>query len=158
MKNINKNGFMMVETIVMIVFLAISLLYVYRSFSSALSMEKTKIHYDNTSYIYRTFFTGEYLTASGVNIASTTLIPSSGYLEVTCSSSFLTNKEFCDMLKTEYNINKMYIVYNNARSITTTNLDPTTIKYLRTIKKNDAAGYRLVIMFNNEEYASLQLK
>ncbi len=49
-----KNGFVFVETIISIVILTSSLLLLYTSFSKILQSEKTRVYYDDVSYIYRT--------------------------------------------------------------------------------------------------------
>ncbi len=49
-----KNGFVFVETIISIVILTSSLLLLYTSFSKILQSEKTRVYYDDESYIYRT--------------------------------------------------------------------------------------------------------
>ena len=51
-----KNGFVFIETIVAVVILASTLLLLYTSFSKILQQEKTRVHYDNISYIYRTWY------------------------------------------------------------------------------------------------------
>lgn len=56
-----KNGFVFVETIVAIVILTSSLLLLYTSFSSVLQGEKTRVYYDDVSYIYRTEYIKERL-------------------------------------------------------------------------------------------------
>ncbi len=49
-----KNGFVFVETIISIVVLTGSLLLLYTSFTKILQSEKTRVYYDDASYIYRT--------------------------------------------------------------------------------------------------------
>ena len=51
-----KNGFVFVETIVAIVVLTSSLLLLYSSFSKILQSEKTRVYYDDISYIYRSWY------------------------------------------------------------------------------------------------------
>jgi len=51
-----KNGFVFVETIVAIVVLTSSLLLLYTSFNKVLQSEKTRVYYDDVTYIYRTYY------------------------------------------------------------------------------------------------------
>ena len=51
-----KNGFVFVETIVAVVVLTSSLLLLYTSFTKVLQSEKTRIYYDDVSYIYRSYY------------------------------------------------------------------------------------------------------
>lgn len=52
----NKNGFVFVETIIVIVILTGSLLILYKTFTNILQSEKTRVYYDDINYIYRTFY------------------------------------------------------------------------------------------------------
>lgn len=49
----NNKGFVLIETIIVTVVLAASLLYLYFSYSSTLIREKTRLQYDDVSYIYK---------------------------------------------------------------------------------------------------------
>ena len=56
----SKMGFVLIETIVTITVLAASLLYVYSNFNNILIKEKTRIHYDDVAYLYRTYYLKEF--------------------------------------------------------------------------------------------------
>ena len=56
----NKKGFVFIETIITITVLAASLLYIYANFNDVLIKEKTRIHYDDVAYIYRTYYVKEF--------------------------------------------------------------------------------------------------
>lgn len=56
-----KNGFVFIETIIVVVFLSASLLMLYNSFTSSILKEKDRLYYDDTAYIYRTNFIRKYL-------------------------------------------------------------------------------------------------
>ena len=51
-----KSGFVFVETIIAIVVLTSSLLLLYTSFNKILQSEKTRVYYDDISYIYRSWY------------------------------------------------------------------------------------------------------
>lgn len=56
-----KNGFVFIETIIVVVFLSASLLLLYNSYSSAILKEKDRLYYDDVAYIYRTNFVRKFL-------------------------------------------------------------------------------------------------
>ena len=56
----NNKGFVFIETIITIVILTAALLYIYSNFTNILIKEKTRVHYDDVAYIYRTHFIKEY--------------------------------------------------------------------------------------------------
>ena len=51
-----KKGFIFVETMVVIAFLGTVLLTVYSSFTTVLDNAKTRLAYDDTVYLYRTYY------------------------------------------------------------------------------------------------------
>ena len=51
-----KDGFVLVETIIVVVVLVSSLLLLYSTFNKILQSEKTRINYDDINYIYRTWY------------------------------------------------------------------------------------------------------
>ena len=62
-----KNGFVFIETIVAIVVLTASLLLLYSSFSKILQTERTRVYYDNVSYVYRTWNIQKMINDLGIN-------------------------------------------------------------------------------------------
>lgn len=56
-----KNGFAFIETIITIVILASSLLYLYNSYSVILSEEEIRLTYDDAAYIYYTNYVRSFL-------------------------------------------------------------------------------------------------
>ena len=57
----NNKGFMFIETIVMVVILSVGLLVLYSSYNNSIAFEKTRLSYDDTPYIYRTFYITKFL-------------------------------------------------------------------------------------------------
>lgn len=51
---LKNKGFIIVETIVTVVILSTSLLYLYSSYSSIINREETRLYYDDLAYLYRT--------------------------------------------------------------------------------------------------------
>ena len=58
----NNKGFVFIETIITIVFLISALLFIYKNFTDVLIKEKTRVHYDDIAYIYRTHYIKEYFS------------------------------------------------------------------------------------------------
>ena len=56
-----KNGFVFVETMIVIVILLASLLLIYSSYTTLVANEKRKSRYDDPKYIYRTYNVAKYL-------------------------------------------------------------------------------------------------
>lgn len=52
----NKKGFIFVETLIVIAILTVALLMTYSTYSGLIMREKTRIKYNDTIYIYRTYY------------------------------------------------------------------------------------------------------
>jgi len=59
----NKKGFMFVETIMVITILTSSLIMIYVSFSRVLTSEKRRAAFDDTAYIYHTYYIENFLVS-----------------------------------------------------------------------------------------------
>lgn len=53
MEKLNNKGFVFIETIVTIVILTTTLLLLYKSYSGTVKAEKTRLYYDDISYMYK---------------------------------------------------------------------------------------------------------
>ncbi len=58
-----KKGFIFVETIVVVAFLTTALLLIYTSFIQVLVEEKQRNSFDDTAYIYRTYYIEDFLVS-----------------------------------------------------------------------------------------------
>ncbi len=56
-----RNGFVFIETIIVIVFLIGALLLLYGSYRNAITEEKTKVYYDDISYLYRNYYLADFI-------------------------------------------------------------------------------------------------
>ena len=56
-----KNGFMFIETMIVIVVVLVSLLFIYSSYVSLRSLERKRVRYDDPAFIYRTYAIGQFL-------------------------------------------------------------------------------------------------
>lgn len=57
----NNKGFAIIETVVVVVVLCAALLMVYTTFSSTILDEKTRLYYDDVSYIYKTNYVKNFI-------------------------------------------------------------------------------------------------
>lgn len=54
-------GFVFIETIITVVILCASLIYLYSSYSSIINSEETRIYYDDPAYVYKANYLRDYL-------------------------------------------------------------------------------------------------
>ena len=111
-----KNGFTFIETIVTVVVLSTSLLYLYNSYSSIINDEEKRLYYDDVSYIYRTNYVRRFLEEYS-NIESLKLSFNNTYV-VTIgydyyglfSDNNLAMNESLAKIINNFNINQMLII------------------------------------------------
>ena len=61
-----KKGFVMIEAMVVLAFLATTLLSIYTSFNNVLDRTKKRLYYDDPVFLYRTYYLLTYLERSGL--------------------------------------------------------------------------------------------
>ena len=113
-----KNGFTFIETIVTVVVLSTSLLYLYNSYSSIINDEEKRLYYDDVSYIYRTNyvrrFLEEYSNIESLKLSfNNTYIVTIGYdFQGLFSDNNMHMNESLAKIINNFNINQMLIIKN----------------------------------------------
>ncbi len=96
-----KNGFVFIETIITIVFLAAALLVLYGSYRNAITEEKTKVYYDDIGYLYRNYYLADFL----INKTEINDLKDTGFNE---KYTLEINKDVYSELFTEYQASEDY--------------------------------------------------
>lgn len=171
---VKKNGFVLMETIVVISVLCLVLVMLYGAYSNILTNVESKSLYDNTEYIFKTALVRNYLE----KIGNVTTYDDFGITVCQNSDSSSSHKCYTSSCSTErcqlfklLKVEGVYITPWNLSSLNSSlpssKLDATTRKYLKSIDAPDAGigAKRIAIMYlqeNNEttsyiyEYASLK--
>ncbi len=118
-----KKGFVFVETIITIVFLAAAMLILYSSYRSAITEEKEKIYYDDISYLYRNYYLADFL----INKTEIHNLKSENFnnkytIDITSDHSLLFSEyqeslgypEELKSIEERFNVNKMLIVSDDV--------------------------------------------
>lgn len=166
-----KKGFILLETIVVIMVLCVILVMLYSSYSNLLVKVKKKSLYDNTEYIYKTNIVRKYLESE---------IPESDYNSslyyVVCRNSVDNNKCYSDNITGNYEndlfkflkVEAVYIMLWDTNSINANDLtgfEATTQNYIKSLDPTNESAFRIVVMYEEEnndtdipiyEYASLR--
>lgn len=119
-------GFVFVETLVVLAFLATTLLTVYSSFTTVLDNSKTRLYYDDPIYLYRTYYLltfleennlTEFIEAKFQNVSNGT---TPVIIEFGCNSQSVTTAEdkgFCEHIKSAWNINHIFIMHYDVNGV-----------------------------------------
>ena len=65
-----KRGFALLETIIVITFVAVSLLMLYGTFTNMIEKKERSLMYDDVSHIYELYYLKEYLLLEGIDDSS----------------------------------------------------------------------------------------
>ncbi len=146
-----KKGFALLETIIVITFLAVSLLLLYKTFAGIVTDTKQNILYDDITNIYKAYYTKEYLSKYGL----LDKISDSKIEEITCNDF---NDSGCDKLIKTFNISKMYITKSDLKEYDASKYSSSFNNYLSTLSNNIKETNRLVLEFEDDNvinYASI---
>ena len=161
-----KKGFAFIETIVTVVVLSASLLYLYNSYNAIISDEEDRLYYDDVAYIYKTNYVRKFLEEYS-NIEQLRLSFQNSYvLTIGFDYQDLFSEEKNDMFTTlanitnSYNINQMLIIktdffnecFDDAKTICKNsyeNISYNMKKYINTL--NDTSyNYYLVVEYTEK--------
>lgn len=127
MKKNTVKGFVLVESMVVIVFLATMLLSLYSSFNTVLDNAKRRIYYDDVVYMYRAYYVLNYLEKNEVfDYVEEKFSNRSGehnerinIAEFGChSTSLVKNRSsFCENLRDKFEIERLFITYYDVNGI-----------------------------------------
>lgn len=173
-----KKGFILVETIVVITFLATSLLIIYSSFNGILVNEKRRMYYDDPIYLYRTYYILDLLQSNNVfNYIEDTLADNDAdnyplLLEVSCNNTAVFKpgsdaQILCEsIVNTKYlEVEHIYFTYYDLGPLTACKnstgetcdrneslrgLSTNAVNYLNTLT-GTGDGYRIIIEFLNQK-------
>ena len=125
-------GFILVETMVVIAFLATTLLTVYSAFTTVLDNVKTRIFYDDPIYLYRTYYFLSFLgknnltefidtkfaNTSGTDNRSLSIVEfGCNALSVTEASGGASSTGFCESLKSSMDINHVFFMHYDVNDV-----------------------------------------
>lgn len=127
----NNKGFVFIETILVITFLAVSLIVVYKTFTNVLTNEKRRLYYDDPIYLYRTYYILDYLESNNITsyIEKKLNEPNSDnserlLFEFTCSDQALFQRgtpeaKFCENIVNSgiLNVEHIYFTYYDTSAI-----------------------------------------
>lgn len=166
-----KNGFVFIETLIVVAVLTASLLMVYSTYSAIIMKEKTRVKYNDSVYLYRTYYLEKFFTNFRLDIlASDYHLDKARNRFITsfnCKNSILLENEednegFCELVYTNLNVSNMYLAFNDLSefqncpngSSACSNLlqvNETMAEYLKTIGGKGTNGYRIILEFSENK-------
>ena len=146
-----KKGFALLETMIVITFLAVSLLLLYSTFSGMVNNSKKNYLYDDASLIYKTYYVKEYLLQNNLE----DYYNKEDIIELS-DNNF---NEGVKKLVNDLDIQKMYLIKYDLQDYA--KLDNNLKNYLNTLTNDEDFLYRLVVEYNIDNmtfYASIGME
>ena len=156
------NGFVFMETVVVVCVLSITLLILYASYAHILRTSREKKTFDTTDSIYTTYYVKKIITQTG-NVA--TFFSSSVPGANVCKSACNGNAYICDMAKLAnipgnryyqlykvYDVDKLYYLSPNTILTNTKavdwlmEFDATTIDYIQNLGKGTGLNNKKILI------------
>ena len=163
----NKKGFIFVETIIVACVLTVSLLVLYSSFSATIRNEKARLKYNDSVYLYRTYYLEKFFRNFRLDIATMGLNKEAGkpifiLSNFGCRNDIFINETdnlgFCENVIEELHVNNLYLTYNDLSELqnctdqsgiceTLVQVNDTMADYLKTIGGKGKLGYRIIVEY-----------
>ena len=156
----NNKGFMLIETLLVSVFVVSTLIFIYIQFEKVRNSYQTSFSYNTTNGVYGANAILTYLKENGMENLDKRIDEGDAYIDLTnCPGSYLSTTAFCHRLLTDLKVHKIFYVSNDVTNFKS-KMDQAAISnkfksFVRSIKEPDTAGYRLLIEYENEEYATI---
>lgn len=160
-----KNGFMLVETLIVSVFILATLIFLFVQFQKIESGYSKTYNYNTTDRLYATYNIREYILNNGFETIATILDNSiDNYVDISfCPSEYLLNTEYCNSLFSYLNVKTILFTKENTTDLISDFKNINEIgenfkSFIKYIKFDDeATKYRLIVEFKDETYASLKI-
>lgn len=114
MCKMNKNGFVLMETLIVSVFVMALFTVLYTNVFPLIGQYESRENYDDIDSKYTAHWVRKMVLDKGkegvYNFSGTTTWRNAGYLDLTnCSSTYFTDVTYCLNLKENFHITKMYL-------------------------------------------------
>lgn len=167
----NKKGFVFIETIVVVVVLLTSLLYLYSTYTALSINEKKRITYDDVAYLYRTYSIKKYFVSQRLDRLASNMdqtVPSKFMVSFGCKSrdlfdSYTKEAGFCESALEDLNVKNVYFTYydlsflhdcdNNSidgMCSVLSMVDTSVGDYMKTLGGKGESGYRIIVEFEDD--------
>lgn len=161
MKKMNNKGFMLIETLIVSTFLVTTLLFIYVQFNNITRTYDTSFKYNTVNGLYNTKNIIHYIKNDGFeNLKSAITSEGVYYINIRdCSNTYFNETEYCSVLMNASNIKTILFTEENLSNLknNTTNLEQTMIDFINFINYEETTGYRIIIEFNDNTFASLKI-
>lgn len=161
MKKMNNKGFMLVETLIVATFLVTTLLFIYIQFNNIKRTYNNSFKYNTVNGLYTAKNIIKYISTDSIDILKTELAQDGvEFINITdCSNTYFTEENYCKILMNSSNVKTVLFTEENLDTLknATTSLDQTMIDFINYVDYEKTTGYRIIIEFNDNTFASIKI-
>jgi type II secretory pathway pseudopilin PulG len=168
----NKKGFAFIETLVVVAILTASLLMVYSTYNSAIIKENSRISYDDSAYLYRTYYIYNFLQNYRMDKIASYLDDDNMITSFGCNDSLFLNdanktdnQKMCESMLDNFHVSNIYLTYNDlgflqdctdqtGKCSLLLQVSEKAQSYMKTIGGNGKEGYRIIIEYSEKKDGS----
>lgn len=156
MQKLNNKGFALAEILVVTVFVMIIFSIIYTNFYPIMAEYERRESYDDVDGKYAAYWFKK-IIEKDVDLSNfETEVNNNGYWEFDCSFA-ATQKDLCDNLKTQFDVNYIYITkYETTEIKTKDSFSSGLMEYIKYLPKYDSVAgghgsYRIIIEFHRKK-------
>lgn len=157
MKKKNNEGYMLIETLLVTVFVAGVLIFLFMQFSKLSNAYDQSYIYNTPEGLYALEDVREFITTdiNFLEYINNNIPDKYKYIDITSCNQF-ENKEYCLKLFELENIDKIFITTNNIPKEKITSYNTSFTNFINKIGMEGEESYRIVASFNNSTYATIR--
>jgi len=156
----NGKGFILAETITVSAVVLGVLIIIYTQFVNVSKNYGSSFTYNNVDKLYSVDNIKQYITSDGIENLKTAL-QTSNYVDITnCSSDYFIELSYCDMLFNNLNVKTVLFTKENTTALKSDNLSklsPKLVSFINYIVSDNEERYRLIVEFNDGNFATLKV-
>ena len=159
MKKSNKKGFVLAETIAVSVVIMTSLVIIYTQFMSISKSYARTFAYNSVNNLYLVNNIKNYIKSDGLNNLISAL-SNSNYVDITsCSTDYFTEYIYCETLMDNLNVRQVIFTKTNLDELKNNmnGLSEKMKQFVNYINYKNTSGYRIIVEFNDETYATITI-
>ncbi len=152
----NNKGFVLAETLIVTVFVAGVLIYLFIQFSNLSSLYNESYSYNTVESLYALEDVVDFIKSDALALSSIKEnVKDEQYIDISNCNIFIS-QEYCEKLFELENIDTILVTMDNIPNGAITSYDSGFLDFISSISRTDNNQYRLIASFNNSTYATLR--